>query len=335
MSRLPPVLDALLHGQQPRPEHARAFMDRVMNGHVDDTQLTAVLTSLHHVPPSAATLAAFARAIRGHMVTVPTEGPVLDTCGTGGSGLSTANTSTMAAFVVAACGVRVAKHGNRASSGKCGSSDLLDALGVSLRVGPDRAAQLLESVGLAFLFAPAYHPAFRHVGPLRKRLGFRTVFNLLGPLCNPAGADHQLLGVSDPSLAERMAGALQLLGSKHVLIAHGHDGLDELTTTGPSTTWTLSSAGVCRDTLHPGQLDIPLAAPHTLQGGDIPTNVAIFHSVLAGERSPHAHLVALNAAAALHVAQRAPTLHAALDLARDALTTGAARDCFERYRAAA
>ncbi len=330
------VLQPLLAGAQPPAGAARSFMDLVMQGAVDEGLLAAVLVALRFTPPTAETLAAFARAIRGHMVRVPVgPGPLLDTCGTGGSGLDTANTSTMAAFVVAACGVRVAKHGNRASSGRCGSSDLLAALGVPLVLPPERSAALIDEVGLAFLFAPGHHPAFRHVGPLRKRLGVRTVFNLLGPLCNPAGADHQLLGVSDPALAPVMAGALRLLGSRRVLVVHGTDGLDELSASAPSHTWTVDDNGVKEGMVSPdafGLAPVPLAA---VQGGDVATNVAIFHAVMAGEDTPHARLVRLNAAAALTVAGAADALPAALALATEALRSGAARDCFARYRAGA
>lgn len=335
MSRVPSVLSALLAGRQPDPTDATAFMHTVMAGEADEAHLTAVLTALQLVPPTAPTLAAFARAIRAHMVPVPTQGPLLDTCGTGGSGLSTANTSTMAAFVVAACGVRVAKHGNRSSSGRCGSSDLLDALGVPLRLSPEDSAQLIDQTGIAFLFAPAYHPAFRHVGPLRKRLGFRTVFNLLGPLCNPAGADHQLLGVSDPRLAGVLASALRLLGSERVMVVHGTDGLDELSTTAPSRVWQVGTAGVSEDRVDPQALGLRPSTPDQIRGGDVTQNVLVFQDVFSGSPSPHADLVALNAGAALQVAGRVDTLAAGVKLARTTLQSGAARAAFVQYRHAA
>ncbi|MCB9672145.1 MAG: anthranilate phosphoribosyltransferase [Alphaproteobacteria bacterium] len=330
-----PVLEALLDSTQPTPEAARSSMDAVMRGEVDEVVLAAVLTAFHHVPPTAATLAAFARAIRGHMVRVEAEGPLVDTCGTGGSGLDTANTSTLAAFVVAACGGRVAKHGNRSSSGKCGSSDLLEAVGVRVAVGPDEAARLLDEVGLAFLFAPAYHPSFRHVGAVRRRLGFRTVFNLLGPLCNPAGAGRQLLGVSDPALAPLLAETLGVLGSDRVLVVHGEDGLDELSLAARTRTWRLSGGRVVEGTVDAVDLGLLRSPPESFRGGDVPTNVAIFHRVLGGEPGPHTDLVVLNAAAALEVAGVADTLSDGLRLAREAVASGAARERFEAYRAAA
>lgn len=323
-----PVLDALLAREQPDASAARAFMDAVMDGALDERRVAAVLTAFHFVGVTSSTLAAFARSIRAHMVAVPADGPLLDTCGTGGSGLDTANTSTMAAFVVAACGVRVAKHGNRSSSGRCGSSDLLEGLGVPLRLAPDHAARLLDDVGLAFLFAPAYHPAFRHVGPVRKALGFRTVFNLLGPLCNPAGATHQLLGVSDPTTAPLLAAALQELGSEAVLVVHGEDGLDEVSLAAPTRCFGHPTV----ERIDPVALGLEPATPASLRGGDVARNVAIFHEVMAGRDTPHARLVRLNAAAALVVAGRANTFEAALELASDALSSGAALARFEAYR---
>lgn len=328
------ILDALLAGDQPSPDDAQQFMDRVMSGGVDDASLAAVLTAFRFTPPTAPTLAAFARAIRGHMVHVEATGPLVDTCGTGGSGLDTANTSTMAAFVLAACGARVAKHGNRSSSGKCGSSDLLEAVGVEAAIGPDTASRLLDEIGLAFLYAPAYHPAFRHVGPVRQQLGIRTVFNLLGPLCNPAGATRQLLGVSDPHVAPLLAETLAELGSDAVLVVHGEDGLDELSLAAPSLTWTLRDSGVSAGHFDPRTLSLPIHEPEALRGGDVATNVAIFEHVLAGEPGPHTDLVRLNAAAALVVAGVAPDLNAGLERATEALTSGAARSTFEAYREA-
>ncbi|MEL6347237.1 MAG: anthranilate phosphoribosyltransferase [Myxococcota bacterium] len=329
------LIEPLLRRRQPAPADAQAFMDAVMSGQVEAVELASVLTAMRFTGVSATTLAAFARAIRSHMVQVPAAGPLVDTCGTGGSGLSTANTSTMAAFVAAACGARVAKHGNRASSGRCGSSDLLEALGVPLKVGPAQAAHLIDAVGVAFLFAPAYHPAFRHVGPVRRALGFRTVFNLLGPLCNPAGADRQLLGISDPTLAPLMAEALRQLGSANVLIVHGEDGLDELSLTAPSRIWSVRPDGIEESVVHPEDVGLTRTPAAAIRGGDVATNVAVFEQVFSGSDSAHSQLVRLNAGAALLVAGIADDLSAGVAMATDALESGAARERFERYRHAA
>lgn len=328
------AMAALLGDRALAPADAEALMDAVMRGDVADAQVAALLTALRLRPPGAALLAAFARAIRRHMVPVHATGPVLDTCGTGGSGLDTANTSTMAAFVVAAAGVRVAKHGNRSSSGRCGSADLLEAAGVQLVQAPERSAAILEEVGLAFLYAPAHHPAFRHVGPTRKALGFRTVFNQLGPLCNPAGATRQLLGVSDPTHARTLAAALAALGSTDVLVVHGEDGLDEASTAAATRTWRVREGAVEEGRLTPEAVGLQRTTHAALRGGGVADNLRIFEAVLSGQPGPHADLVALNAGLALVVAGAAETPAAGVDQARALLATGAAKARFERLRAA-
>ncbi len=328
------VLAALLAGGDVSGDAAEALMHTVMQGQLADPQVAALLTALRFRPPGPDLLAAFARAIRQHMVPVPVSGPVLDTCGTGGSGLDTANTSTTAAFVVAAAGVKVAKHGNRSSSGRCGSADLLEAAGVTLAQTPERSAELLETIGLAFLYAPAHHPAFRHVGPTRKALGFRTVFNLLGPLCNPAGATRQLLGVSDPAHAPVMAAALAALGSEDVLVVHGMDGLDEATTTADTRTWRVRKGTVEAGRFSPESVGLRRALHADLRGGDVADNLQIFERILAGEPGPRADLVALNAGLALVVAGVAESPRAGVERARELLASGAARGVFERLREA-
>ena len=329
------ALARLLEGRPLEPVAAEALMDAVMQGGVPPARLAALLTALRIVGVDAPVLAAFARAIRGHMVPVESEGVVLDTCGTGGSGLSTPNTSTLAAFVLASAGVRVAKHGNRASSGRCGSADLLEAVGVPLRLPASARARLLSDQGVVFLFAPDHHPAFRHVGPTRKALGFRTVFNVLGPLCNPAGARRQLLGVSDPGLAPVMAAALRALGSDRVLVVHGEDGLDEATLTAPTRFWRVDGDAVVEGRLTPESLGLERAAPADLEGGEVGDNVRIFESVLAGEGGPISDLVALNAGLALWVAGQAGDAASGVALAQRQLRSGDAGRTFAAYRDAA
>jgi anthranilate phosphoribosyltransferase len=262
-------------------------------------------------------------------------GGLVDTCGTGGSGLPTTNTSTVCAFVLAAAGVPVAKHGNRASSGRCGSMDVLEELGVAIEIGPDAAGSLLADQGLAFLFAPLYHPAMRHVAPVRRSLGFRTVFNFLGPLCNPAGARRQLLGVSDPSMAPRMARALAGLGSERVLVVWGEDGLDELSLGAPTRTWELVDGELTEGRLTPEELGLEPASFEALAGGDRAENARHFLAILAGEdRGPRADHLALNAGAALMVAGRARDIAAGIEQARELVACGAVLERFEAYRAA-
>ncbi len=327
----------LLAGEELPPATARGLMHGMMSGALGDIRVAAALSALQAKGVTVPELVALARGMRDHMVRVPTdiEGPLLDTCGTGGSGLDTPNTSTMAAFVVAAAGVKVAKHGNRASSGKCGSSDLLGGLGIPIAVGPEAAARLIDGVGLAFLFAPAYHPAVRHVVPVRKGLGFRTVFNLLGPLCNPAGADHQLLGVGDPAGAAPMAAALAALGSKRVLVVHGDDGLDELSPCAPSRTLLVEGGQVTEGRFAPEDVGFERLAPAAIRGGDVEANVAIARRVLAGEPGPHSQLVALNAGAALWVAGVADGIADGIARAVDILEKGDALRLLDAYKAAA
>jgi len=338
MSAYADAMGHLLAGDDLPPPTARGLMHGMMSGALGDIRVAAALTALEAKGVTVPELVALARGMRDHMVTVPfaaDDNGLLDTCGTGGSGLDTPNTSTMSAFVVAAAGVRVAKHGNRASSGKCGSSDLLAGLGVPVAVGPQVAARLLDTVGLAFLFAPAYHPAVRHVVPVRKGLGFRTVFNLLGPLCNPAGADRQLLGVGDPAGAGPMAAALAALGSTRVLVVHGDDGLDELSPCAPSRTWLVEGGAVTEGRFSPEQVGFERLSPDAIRGGDVEANVAIARGVLAGEPGPHSQLVALNAGAALWVAGAADGIADGIHRARDILASGAGLRLLDDYRAAA
>ncbi len=335
MSVYKSAMDTLLRGDSLPETDAEAVMNEIMEGTWEPTHIAAFLSVVQARSVQAPMLAAFARAIRGHMVPVRTNNTVLDTCGTGGSGLPTPNTSTMSAFVVAAGGVAVAKHGNRSSSGKCGSADLLEALGIPFGGGSEVAEKLLEETGLAFLFAPAHHPAFRHVGPVRKSLGFRTVFNVLGPLCNPAGATLQLLGVSDPQAAPIMAGALAALGSERVLVLHGDDGLDEASLSAPTRTWLVENGTVHESTITPEEMGLQTVPFEHVSGGDVAENVALFHHILGGKGGAHSQLVALNAGLALFVGGKAQTMKEGVALAQEILASGAAYALFEDYKAKA
>ncbi len=314
---------------------ATEVMSQIMSGEVSEVQIAALLTALHVKGESADEMCGFATAMREKAVWVKAPPDCLDTCGTGGSGLSTANTSTMSAFVLAAAGVNVAKHGNRASSGKCGSTDVLEALGVCIDPGPDEAARLLRELNLAFLFAPRYHPAVKYVVPVRKQIGFRTVFNFLGPLCNPAGTRRQLLGVSDPAKAPIMAEALAELGSEKVMIVHGMDGLDEITLTGPTRTWTVVGGTVTESLLDPEALGLATVPFASIAGGDKEENMRIFMDVLSGEElGPRRDHLLLNAAAGLYVADLVGNLKTGLGVAADMIDTGRALSVFEAYRTA-
>lgn len=329
------AMAALRAGRDLDPAQAEAVMELLMTGALADAQVAALLTALHLKGEGAAEIAAFAAVMRRHMLRVDGPDELLDTCGTGGSGLSTANTSTMTAFVLAAAGVAVAKHGNRSASGRCGSMDVLEQLGVTIELGPEAASTLLARQGLCLMYAPRFHPAMRHVGPVRRQLGFRTVFNLLGPLCNPAGARRQLLGLSDPRRADAMAAALVRLGTRRALLVHGEDGLDELSLGAPTRLWWVEPGGVRTERIAPEDLGLRRVEMTELDGGDAPTNAALFEQVLRG-RGPQARAdhLALNAGAALVVAGRAEGLGAGLSQARALIDSGVGWQRFVAYRQA-
>jgi anthranilate phosphoribosyltransferase len=255
---------------------------------------------------------------------------LLDTCGTGGDRSGTINVSTLTAFVVAGAGVPVVKHGNRSASSECGSADVLEALGVAIELHPEGVAQCLVDVGMGFCFAPRFHPALRHAAAARRALGVPTTFNFLGPLANPAGVRRQLVGVSDPAMAERMIGVLRARGAIHAWVVFGHDGLDEITTTGTSTVYELRDGEVRVTTIDPASLGVPRAERGALRGGDASHNAGITSRVLGGEPGPVRDLVAVNAAAALVVAGRVDTLVEGLELALDVIGNGAAAEIVER-----
>jgi anthranilate phosphoribosyltransferase len=310
---------------------AAAVLSEVMDGDVDPARTAGLLTALRTKGESASEIAGFVRAMMDHVAAIELEGPLVDTCGTGGAGDRTFNVSTLVAVVVAAAGVRVAKHGNRAASGRCGSADLLEAWGVVIDLPPPAVAACVRELGIGFLFARTFHPAMRHVAPIRASLGIPTVFNVLGPLSNPARAEHQVVGVADARLAPVMADALARLGRRHALVFRGDDGLDELTTTGPSRMWEIRDGDVVASVFDPADLGIPRANRDELAGGDIATNVAVADRVLQGHDGPATDLVALNAGAALYAADAVDDLAAGLARARDVLQSGAATDLRDRW----
>jgi anthranilate synthase/phosphoribosyltransferase len=311
---------------------AESAMTQIMQGQATPAQIGAFLTALRMKGESVSEIAGCARAMRRSAVPVrPHRSETLvDTCGTGGDGAGTFNISTTAAFVVAGAGQPVAKHGNRSISSQCGSADVLEALGVNLDLTPDQVATCVDEVGIGFLFAPKLHPAMKYaVGP-RRELGVRTIFNLLGPLTNPASAPAQVLGVYDPALTETLARVLGALGSKAAFVVHGAGGLDELTTTGPNRVSALRDGRVETLTLDPADLGFPRARPADLRGGDAQENAAISRVILAGRLNGARHdVVVLNAAAALVASGRVHTLPEGIRLAGHSLHSGAARRVLE------
>ncbi len=330
-----PIRDQIIQivrGHDLTEDQAAEAMEEIMTGVATPAQVAALLTALHLKGETDAEIAGMARVMRSKAIPVHFDGPLLDTCGTGGDGAGTFNISTTAAFVAAGAGATVAKHGNRAMSSVCGSADVLEGLGVNIDLDATGVARCLEQAGVGFMFAQKFHPAMRFVGPVRREIGIRTIFNVLGPLSNPAQARHQVLGVADPELAEKMARALQLLDTRHALVVHGHGGLDELTLSGPNLVIEVRSGyDLRRYEISADEIGLDPAPREALLGGDVATNVAIVHSILAGEdRGARRDVVLLNAAAALVAADRAADLREGLHLARQSLESGAALARLER-----
>lgn len=330
------AIEKLVRREHLTTEEAVSVMEELMEGRLTHAQMGAILATIAVKGETGAELAGFASVLRAKAVTVEVEGPLIDTCGTGGSGLATQNTSTMVAFVLAAAGARVAKHGNRASTGKCGSMDVLEALDVPIELGPGAVATLIREVGVGFMFAPKFHPAMRHVAPVRRELGVRSSFNFLGPLANPARTELQLLGVCDARRAELMIDALRQLGSKRVTIVRGRDGLDEVTLTGPTDAWILEDGEVKQAVIAPEDFGLAPMPPEAIAGGDPALNHRVFLDVLGGRcKDAVRDLVAVNSACALQVAGLAGDLVSAFERASAILDSGAALERFERYRARA
>ncbi|HEY9856334.1 MAG TPA: anthranilate phosphoribosyltransferase [Stenomitos sp.] len=327
----------LLLGRTMERAQARTVVSDIFSGQTTPVQVASFLTALRMKGESAEEIAGMAEGMRDHAVPLPGEwSDLLDTCGTGGDRSGTFNISTTVAFVAASHGLKVAKHGNRSASSQCGSADVLEALGVQIELSPEQAAQLLEAHDVTFLFAPRYHPAMRHVGPVRRELGFPTVFNLLGPLCNPLKPHRQVLGVYKPELVDLMAGALQALGIRRALVVHGHGGLDELSLAGPSQVAEVLPDGTLRryqaDPTQYGLTPAPIAA---LVGGDAVTNAEIIRGVLSGEiRDARREAVVWNAAAALWIGGVASDLSEGVRLASETLDNGSALRKLESFAAA-
>ncbi|MEP6918414.1 MAG: anthranilate phosphoribosyltransferase [Acidobacteriota bacterium] len=320
-----PLLEKLQRRQDLTVDEASAAMDHIMEGRAQPAQIAGLLVALAMKGERPSEIVGLARTMRSRALALSRNyAPVFDTCGTGGDRAHTFNVSTLAALVLAACGVRVAKHGNRSVSSQCGSADLFEALGVSITASPAAVERCLQEAGIAFFFAPTFHPSMRHAGPTRRDLGIRTAFNLLGPLTNPAGAERQLVGVPRPELTELVARSLARLGSQRAWVVHGADGLDEISTTGYTKVSECRDGAVNTFYVHPQDFGIATAAPATLRGGDAAANAVIARAILAGERGPARDIVLLNAAAALMIAGKSPTIADGIRLAAEALDSGAA-----------
>lgn len=325
MSEFSPFIAKIAEGQSLAADEAAEAFAIMMSGEATPAQMGAFLMALRVRGETVEEITGAAQTMRAKATDVIAPEGAVDTCGTGGDAKGTYNISTCAAFVVAGAGVPVAKHGNKSVSSKSGSADVLAALGVNLDVGPDVVAKAIKEAGVGFMFAPKHHSAMRHVGPIRAELGMRTIFNLLGPLANPAGAKLQVVGVFSREWIVPMAEVLSNLGSEHVWVVHGSDGLDELTTTGPTFVAELKDGSVSTFEVTPEDAGLPQASPQDLIGGEAEENASAIGDVLSGKPSPFRDIVVLNAAATLIVADKAEGLMEGAKLAIEAIDSGAAR----------
>ena len=309
----------------------RAVMDQIMSGQATDAQIGAFLVALRIKGETIDEIVGCAEVMREKATPITTTRPdLIDTCGTGGDASGTFNISTTVAFVACGAGLAVAKHGNRSISSQCGSADVLAALGVNVEASPEKVGECIDEVGIGFLFAIALHGAMKHaIGP-RRELATRTVFNILGPLTNPAGAKRQLIGVFDGALTEALAGVLRELGSEQALVVHGSDGLDEITLTGPTQVTELRDGQISTRQIHPGDFGLQTVSAEVLKGGDADYNARILRGVLDGEEGPQRDVVLLNAAAAMVVGGLAEDITAGLDVARASIDSGKARQALDR-----
>lgn len=327
------ITKKIMAGKAIEPCEIETAADEMMSGQATSVQIAALLTALHMRGETAEHLAAFASVLRKHAIPFRRpDGIVLDTCGTGGDNSGTFNISTTAAFIAAGAGVRVAKHGNRSVTSKCGSADVLAELNINIDAETAVMERALEEAGICFLFAQYYHSSMKHVATVRRELGFRTIFNLVGPLANPARASHQLIGVCRADLPEIHAKALALLEVKRALIVHGCDGLDEITTTGATRIAELRNGRVDIIEIAPEDFGIRRAQLHDLAGGSPAENAEIIMAILDGAGGPHTDVAIFNAGAAIHAAEMAATIGEGVEMARKAVSTGAARDKLETLR---
>lgn len=324
------AITQLLAGQDLDEDQTAAAMTEIMDGAASPAQFAGFVVALRAKGETVDEVVGLVKTMRALSQKISVSGVVLDTCGTGGDRTGTFNVSTAAAIVCAGAGAKVAKHGNRAASSRCGSADVLEALGVKIDLPPDAVAACIEEAGIGFCFAPVFHPAMRHAAVPRRELGIATIFNFLGPLTNPAGATRQALGVADPRMVDIMVETLARLGSERVLAFHGAGGLDELSTAGPSYVVELNAGNITRWTIDPADLDLPPAPIEALAGGSAQDNAAEIRSVLDGTSGPKRDVVLLNAAAGLVAAGKADDIAGGMAAGRAAIDSGQAAEALDR-----
>jgi len=323
------AIDTLVSGQSLSMEQAAAVMNEIMGGEATPAQFGAFVTALRLKGETVEEIAGMARVMREKAIPVVVSGPLVDTCGTGGDASGSFNISTTAAFVVAGAGLKVAKHGNRSMSSVCGSADVMEALGIRIDLGAEQVQKCLEEVGIGFMFAPNFHPAMKYAAAPRREIGIRTVFNILGPLTNPAGAKAQVLGVAEGSLTMKMAQVLELLGCHHALVVHGEDGLDEITPGGRTTVCELKEGAINSYSLAPEDLGFQRATRESLKGGSAQDNADLLRRVLEGEKGPRRDIVLMNAAAAIMAGDRAANLEEGIRIAAEAIDSRKALEKLE------
>ncbi len=324
------AITSLISGKSLTMDEAASVMEEIMSGEVTPAQLGAFLTALRLKGETVDEITGLAKTMRAKAVPVTVAGPLVDTCGTGGDGAHTFNISTAAAFVAAGAGLKVAKHGNRAMSSQCGSADVLEALGVKIDLNAGQVQKCLDEVGIGFMFAPVFHPAMKYAAAPRREIGIRTVFNIIGPLTNPAGAGAQVLGVADETLVEKLALVLKSLGCHHALVVHGEDGLDEITVTGKTRICELKDGNIKSYSISPEDFGLFRAGLDSLRGGTLDENADSLRRVLVSIPGPQQDIVLMNTAAVLLAGDRVETLQQGIDLAHKVVDSGKALDKLEQ-----
>ena len=323
------AIDVVVSGDSLATDDAAAVMRQIMSGEATQAQLGSFLTALRLKGESIEEIAGMATVMREFSLRVNVDGMLVDSVGTGGDGLNTFNISTAAAFVAAGAGLKVAKHGNRAASGTCGSADVLEELGVQVELTPEGVERCIRESGIGFMFAQAFHPSMRHAGPVRREIGIRTVFNILGPLTNPAGAQSMLVGVAFPELGEKMASVLNLLDTHHSIIVHGEGGLDEMTLSGDTSVWEVTVGKVSNWTLSVADTGLPVTPIEAVKGGDREANAKTMRELLGGAGGPVRDYVLLNSAGVFLVGDLVTNIRDGVQLAAQTLDSGAAKDRLE------
>ena len=325
------AIEAVVSGEALSMEASAQVMNEIMSGEATPAQFGAFVTALRLKGETVDEIAGMAQVMREHSLHVEVDGNPVDTCGTGGDGSGTFNISTAAAFVAAGAGAKVAKHGNRAMSGSSGSADVLETLGAKIDLSPESVSRCIDETGFGFMFAQGYHPSMRFAAGPRREIGIRTVFNILGPLTNPAGARAQVIGVADPSMASKMAQVLGRLGSRRAFVVHGRDGLDEITIADSTSVWELNDGAVSEYDISPGDFGLSAASLGDIQASDAPASASMLRDVLSGKAGAARDIVLLNAAAALLAGGKVLSLQTGVEIAADAIDTGSAKRRMEAF----